>query len=137
IGPIIDAVLDRYDIPYTILAPALPVNGRIVKEGHLIVNGVPLNETHMRFHPLTPMWESDLAKLMEPQGKYPSLKLNHEILEMEKEDILNIVEKFARENDRFYIIPDYIEDSHADKIVELFGDLHLLTGGSGLMTGLG
>ncbi|GIO28110.1 3-oxo-tetronate kinase [Ornithinibacillus bavariensis] len=137
IGPIIDAVLEKYDIPYTVLAPALPVNGRIVKDGHLIVNGVPLNETHMRFHPLTPMWESDLAKLMEPQGKYPSLKLNHEILEMENEKILKIVEDFALEHERFYIIPDYMEETHAEKIVELFGDLQLLTGGSGLMTALG
>lgn len=137
IGPIIDAVLEKYNIPYTVLAPALPVNGRIVKDGHLIVNGIPLNETHMRFHPLTPMWESDLAKLMGPQGKYPSLKLNHEMLEMENEVILRVVEDFAREHERFYIIPDYIEEKHAEKIVELFGDLLLLTGGSGLMTGLG
>ncbi len=137
IGPIIDAVLEKYDIPYTVLAPALPINGRVVKDGHLIVNGAPLNETHMRFHPLTPMWESDLAKLIEPQGKYPSLKLNHEILEMENEIILKIVEDFAQEHERFYIIPDYIEEKHAEKIIELFGDLLLLTGGSGLMTGLG
>lgn len=137
IGPIIDAVLEKYNIPYTILAPALPVNGRIVKDGHLIVNGVPLHETHMRFHPLTPMWDSDLEKLMEPQGKYPSLKINYELLEKENEEILQVVKDFSKKHNHFYIIPDYFEEKHAEKIVELFGDLQLLTGGSGLMTALG
>ncbi|WP_066315971.1 3-oxo-tetronate kinase [Bacillus sp. FJAT-29814] len=137
IGPIIDSVLEKYGINYTILAPALPVNGRIVKDGHLIVNGVPLHETHMRFHPLTPMWDSDLANLMEPQGKYQSLKINHELLELSNEEILKIIEEFGQNKEHFYIIPDYIEEKHAVKIVELFGDLPLLTGGSGLMEELG
>ena len=46
IGPVIDAVLEKYDIPYTILCPALLVNGRTVRDGVLYVNGVPLAETH-------------------------------------------------------------------------------------------
>ena len=137
IGPIIDSVLEKYTIKYTILAPALPVNGRIVKDGHLIVNGVPLHETHMRFHPLTPMWDSDLSKLMEPQGKYPSLKINHELLELSNDEILNTIESFGQDKEHFYIIPDYIEEKHAVKIVDLFGNLPLLTGGSGLMEELG
>lgn len=137
IGPIIDAVLEKYHIKYTIIAPALPVNGRKVEGGHLIVNGVPLNETHMKHHPLTPMWDSDLAKLMEPQGKYPCLKINHEMLELSNKEILNVIKDFGKDKDHFYIIPDYIEEKHASKIVELFGNLRLLTGGSGLMTDLG
>lgn len=137
IGPITDSVLEKYNIKYTILAPALPVNGRVVENGHLIVNGVPLNETHMKFHPLTPMWDSDLSKLMEPQGKYPSLKINKEMLNLDNEEILKIIVAFGKENEHFYVIPDYIDVKHARKIVELFGDLPLLTGGSGLMTELG
>ncbi|MBC5635767.1 four-carbon acid sugar kinase family protein [Ornithinibacillus sp. BX22] len=137
IGPIIDGVLEKYDIHYTVLVPALPVNGRIVKDGQLIVNGVPLNETHMRHHPLTPMWDANIANLMEPQGKYPSLKINHEQLELPNEEILSLIEDFGKDKEHFYVIPDYVEEKHAQKIVELFGDLPLLTGGSGLMTELG
>ncbi|RIW29185.1 four-carbon acid sugar kinase family protein [Bacillus salacetis] len=137
IGPIIDSVLEKYNIKYTVIAPALPVNGRVVKEGRLIVNGVPLDETHMKHHPLTPMWDSDLAELMRPQGKYESLKLTHEILELSKEEILKMVEEFGADKEHFYVIPDYAEEKHALKIVDLFGDLDLLTGGSGLMTYLG
>lgn len=137
IGPIIDAVLEKYNIPYTILAPALPINGRIVKNGHLIINGIPLNETHMQFHPLTPMWDSDLENLMKPQGKYPSLKVDAEMLEQDHQKIRNLVNDYKQKYPHFYIIPDYIEEKQAEKIVELFGDLQLLTGGSGLMTELG
>lgn len=136
IGPIIDGVLERYNIKYTILCPALPVNGRTIVDGHLLVNGIPLHQTHMKDHPLTPMWDSDIAKLMEPQGKYQSLKINHKMLEKSREEILQMVEDFGRDKEHFYVIPDYIEAKHARKIVELFGDLPLLTGGSGLMTEL-
>lgn len=138
IGPIIDAVLDKYEIPYTIIAPALPINGRIVKDGHLIVNGIPLDETHMKDHPLTPMWDSDLKKLIEPQGKYRAIKINSDLLEdKENHEILKMINQIAKDNKNFYIIPDYANEVHAKRIVELFGDLKFLTGGSGLMTELG
>jgi len=137
IGPIIDAVLETFGYPYTIVAPALPVNGRVVKDGHLLVNGVPLHHTHMKDHPLTPMWDSDLAELLRPQGKYPSLKIPHDKLALDKAEILRIVEDFGRGKAHFYVIPDYCDDAHAGKIVEVFGDIPFLTGGSGLMTGLG
>ena len=70
IGPINDAVMEYLRINHTLLCPSLPVNGRIVKDGILYVNGVPLAESHMKNHPLTPMHESNIALLMKPQSKY-------------------------------------------------------------------
>ncbi|HLS66854.1 MAG TPA: 3-oxo-tetronate kinase [Pseudogracilibacillus sp.] len=137
IGPIIDAYMEKYDVTYTIIAPALPVNGRKVIDGHLFVDGVPLHKTHMRHHPLTPMWDSDLAVLLEEQAKYPTLKLNVEQLYEADEKVMEYIEQFAKENERFYVIPDFSRDEDADRIIELFGDLSLLTGGSGLMSALG
>lgn len=137
IGPIIDSILEKYNIKYTVISPALPVNGRVVKNGHLIVNGVPVNETHMKHHPLTPMWDSDLTELMRPQGKYESLKITHDILKLSNDEILSIVDEFGENKEHFYVIPDYFEEKHAEKIVNVFGYLPFLTGGSGLMTELG
>ena len=57
IGPVCDAVMEALGVRYTLLCPALPVNGRTVREGKLYVNGVPLQESSMKHHPLTPMWE--------------------------------------------------------------------------------
>ena len=137
IGPIIDSVLEKFNIKYTILCPALPVNGRIVKDGHLLVDGVPLHETHMKDHPLTPMWDSDISKLMKPQGKYDSLKIDYKMLKKSKEKILEIINKFGKDREHFYVIPDYINDEDGKKIIEVFGDIPLLTGGSGLIYDLG
>ncbi len=136
IGPVVDAVMQTYGIHYTILCPALPVNGRTVVNGHLYVNGVPLHQSHMKDHPLTPMWDSDIAKLMEPQGKYPCLNINTQMLKQSREEILRIVEDFGKNKQHFYVVPDYSESWHAQKIVDVFGELKLLTGGSGLMTEL-
>ncbi|MEE8817299.1 MAG: four-carbon acid sugar kinase family protein [Lachnospiraceae bacterium] len=133
IGPVVDAVMEELDVKYTILCPALPVNGRTVKDGRLYVNGVPLDESPMRNHPLTPMWDSSIASLMRPQGKYDCLVMNREMMRRTDSGIQAVLEDFGRDRSHFYVIPDYINDSDADRIVALFGDLPLLTGGSGLM----
>ncbi|NMB43649.1 MAG: four-carbon acid sugar kinase family protein [Clostridiales bacterium] len=128
--------MEKYGDKYTILVPALPVNKRVVSEGILYVDGIPLHMSHMKDHPLTPMWESDIAKLMEPQAKYESFKVNKEMLKESKEDILEKLDEFGKTRKHFYVIPDFVEDEDARKIVEVFGDLKVLTGGSGLMTEL-
>lgn len=134
IGPVVDAVLDTFRFPYTLLCPSLPVNGRAVKDGKLYVNGVLLEESHMKDHPLTPMRDSDVASLMEAQGKYKGVVLRKE--EMETKGAA-YWEKKAEEGGPFYLIPDYYEETHGDQIAETFGTLPFLTGGSGLAGALG
>ncbi len=136
IGPVTDAVLEEFNEKYTILCPALPVNKRTVKDGILYVDDIPLAETHMKNHPLTPMWESEIAKLMKPQGKYETLNINQDTLKKSKEEILKIVEDFGKDKEHFYIVPDYITDEDGIKISEVFGDIGVLTGGSGILAPL-
>jgi len=136
IGPIIDAVVERYQYPYTILAPALPVNGRLVKDGHLYVNGIPLNQSNMKDHPLTPMWDSKIANLMKGQGKYNSLELDKETLYSKNTNIKSIIKEYKKKNKHFYVIPDYADRHDGERITELFKNLPFLTGGSGLLEGL-
>ncbi|WP_306543035.1 3-oxo-tetronate kinase [Anaerotignum sp.] len=136
IGPVVDAMLKVFGEKYTILCPALPVNKRTVENGILYVDGVPLSETHMKNHPLTPMWESEIAKLMDPQGKYQTLNVNTELLAKSKEEILAVVDEFGKDKQHFYIVPDYVNDENGTKIAEVFGDLTVLTGGSGILAPL-
>ena len=133
IGPVTDALLELLGAGHTVLCPALPVNGRVVRGGRLYVDGVPLDESHMKNHPLTPMWASDIAELMEPQGKYPCLKLDCEAMSQPVGRIRELAADFGRGLEHFYIVPDYVNDGDAARIVGAFGDLPLLTGGSGLM----
>ncbi|MGL6201515.1 MAG: 3-oxo-tetronate kinase [Lachnospiraceae bacterium] len=137
IGPIADALLESCGIPYTILCPALPVNKRTVKDGCLYVDGILLHESSMKNHPLTPMWDADIEKLMQPQSKYPCFKANTAMLKLPTAEIHHKLAKFGAEHKHFYVIPDYVDDSDAEKIVEVFGGLPLLTGGSGVLEALG
>ena len=133
IGPVVDAMLEALGQRFTILCPSLPVNGRTVKGGLLYVNGVPLHETHMKNHPLTPMWDADIAVLMAGQGKYPSVKVSAELLAQGKAAVLDYCRAQAGDAPHFYVIPDYYEDVHAEQIMEAFEELPFLTGGSGLL----
>ena len=135
IGPAADALLETYAIPYTVLCPSLPVNGRKVKDGKLSVNGVPLYESSMRNHPLTPMKDDRLKELMEAQSRYPAFVVTAEEMTDEKA-LRERIREYGKQYRHFYLIPDYFEDSHAADIIRCFGDLGLLTGGSGLMTAL-
>lgn len=67
IGPVAEAVMDALGEDTTVIAPAFPTNGRTVYRGHLFVGDDPLDESPMRHHPLTPMTDSSLPRLLAPQ----------------------------------------------------------------------
>ncbi len=135
IGPIADAAMEFTGSPYTLLCPSLPVNGRTVAAGHLYVNGVPLDQSPMKDHPLTPMWDSFLPALMEPQSRWECLLLERACLSYSRETVEAGLIKKARNLglDRFYVVPDYGNTQDGERIAALFGHLPLLTGGSGLL----
>jgi len=124
IGPVADALMARTGSPVSILCPALPVNGRVVRDGCLYVNGVPLHESPMKDHPLTPMWDADLTRLMAPQSRFPSRKVS-------LEELGRILAEPPE--DPCYLVPDYTEDGDGARIAAVVSELPLLTGGSGLL----
>ena len=71
IGPVAEALMARLDIRQTIHCPAFPENGRTVYMGLLFVGDTPLDESPMKDHPLTPMRDSSLLRLLEPQVTAP------------------------------------------------------------------
>lgn len=136
IGPIVDAVLEETNTPGTILCPALPANGRVVKDGVLYVKGVPLAESPMKDHPLTPMRKSRIAQLMAPQGKYPCYELHRDLLHGDRAALDAEMTAFAKNKPHYYFIPDYLDDADAEVLAEVFGGMRVLTGGSGILTAL-
>lgn len=133
IGPVMDAALSELGEKYTILCPALPVNGRTVKNGRLFVGGVPLHLTHMKDHPVNPMWASDISELMCEQSKYPCHVVTIEDMLAGQEHVESMLERFSTQSEHFYIIPDYFEQEHNELIYSLFGGVKILSGGSGLL----
>ena len=122
IGPVCDALLEQMKAPYSLLCPSLPVNGRTVSNGRLFVNGTPLDESPMKDHPLTPMWDSRISELMQPQSHYSCQILPRNASWHEPEY-----------TEPFYLIPDYETDEDGEKIAKTFGHLPFLSGGSGLL----
>ena len=133
IGPVMDAALERLGLRYSLLCPALPVNGRTVVGGRLYVNGVPLAESGMRNHPLNPMWASDIAELMAEQSRFPCFNVSLEELEGGWERFTGRLAALCAAHEHFYLVPDYYEDGHAELIYSRFGESKLLSGGSGLL----
>ncbi len=122
IGPVCDALMEQMKAPYSLLCPSLPVNGRTVLNGKLFVNGIPLDESPMKDHPLTPMWDSRITELMRPQSHYNCQILPRDTVWTE-----------PGQKSPFYLIPDYETDSDGEKIARTFGHLPFLSGGSGLL----
>jgi len=69
IGPVADVLLERVEQDITVVCPAFPETGRTIRNGNLYVNGQLLAESPMRNHPLTPMRESSLLKMMDAQTR--------------------------------------------------------------------
>ena len=69
IGPVADALLEEIGERFTVVCPAFPTNRRTVYQGHLFVGTQLLSDSPMRHHPLTPMRDSSLIRLMETQTR--------------------------------------------------------------------
>jgi uncharacterized protein YgbK (DUF1537 family) len=67
IGPVLEALMDELDCRFTIATPAFPDNGRTVFKGYLFVGDVLLSESGMRNHPLTPMTDANLVRVLQAQ----------------------------------------------------------------------
>ena len=61
--------MQRVNSKTTIACPAFPANGRTVYQGHLFVGDQLLSESSMRDHPLTPMHDANLVRVLQRQTK--------------------------------------------------------------------
>ena len=67
IGPVTEALMDELGASFVVITPAFPENGRTVVKGHLFVGDVLLSDSTMRDHPLTPVTDSNLVRVMQAQ----------------------------------------------------------------------
>ncbi|QAU48203.1 3-oxo-tetronate kinase [Bradyrhizobium guangzhouense] len=69
IGPVMDALRADCDEAVVLVTPAFPENGRTVYQGNLFVGAVPLNESPLKDHPLNPMHDSNLVRVLSRQSR--------------------------------------------------------------------
>ncbi len=132
IGPVCDAILESLELPYTILCPSLLSNKRTVRNGILYVGEVPLAESHMKNHPLNPMWDSAVDRLMGCQSAYPSFLVSEKEY-ADRAALRERIGKLKKQYPHFYLVPDYFEEWHGQFLVDFFRDGTAWTGGSGLL----
>ena len=135
IGPVSDALRKALEEKTTLICPALPVNGRTVFHGYLFVNHDLLSDSAMRHHPLNPMLDAKLEKLLAMQS--PS-KCGHIFYDTVAKGVAAVKQnKEALEAEGVEnLIVDVIDDEDLVTIAEATKDLRLVTGGSGLAIGI-
>jgi uncharacterized protein YgbK (DUF1537 family) len=67
IGPVTEALMDELAADFVVITPAFPENARTVFKGHLFVGDLLLSDSSMRHHPLTPMTDANLVRIMQAQ----------------------------------------------------------------------
>src|SRR5262245_31230317 len=134
IGPVADALLATLGATFTIACPAFPENGRTIYQGHLSVGGQLLSDSSMRHHPLTPMTDANLVRVL---GRQTKARVGLVPLSVVSEGAAAIAKAFARltADGVTYAIVDATEDRHLLEIGAACVDLPLITGGSGIALG--
>ncbi len=129
IGPVADALADALDAHEVLFCPAFPENGRTVYCGHLFVDGKLLNESGMRQHPLNPMTDSSLVRILQSQTKR---KVGRLLLSGAKDFPVETAEMAFDGRASHHLIADAIADEDLHRVAELAKEHRLLTGGSAI-----
>ena len=134
IGCVADALLEGVG-NFSVACPAFPENKRTIYKGYLFVGDVLLSDSPMRHHPLTPMTDASLVRVLGRQtsGKVGLVELN--TVKQGVSAIRAAMEKLIQDGYRYAIL-DATEDAHLFALGEACEALPLITGGSGMALGL-
>lgn len=138
IGPVTEALLDALHGPgqgFTIVCPAFPENQRTVFKGHLFVGDVLLSESGMRHHPLTPMTDANLVRVMQAQTRRPVGLVSADVV---MQGAAAIAGRFAvlQAQGVGVAVVDAISNADLLQIGQALGGMPLVTAGSGIALGL-
>ena len=131
IGPVTDALMKALGTDLTVICPALPINGRTVYQGYLFIGNVLLNESGMRNHPLNPMLDASLLRLMDAQSEGKSGNVSVQVIEQGAKAVLAKLQALRAEGISYAVL-DSLADTDLDVLAEALRDMPLVTGGSGL-----
>jgi uncharacterized protein YgbK (DUF1537 family) len=135
IGPVADALLDALGTDFTLFCPAFPENGRTIFKGYLFVGDVLLSESGMRDHPLTPMRDPSLVRVLQRQT-VGRVGLVPQVTVAAGPPAVHAAFAALRQSGVRHAIVDAIADRDLESIGEAAADLALITGGSGIALGL-
>jgi 3-dehydrotetronate 4-kinase len=141
IGPVADALLNALPLTssderrFTIACPAFPENQRTVYRGHLFVGDVLLNESGMENHPLTPMKDPNLVRVLQRQTTSKVGLLRYDTIARGAQAVRDAIAALRRDGVRI-AIADALSDADLLTLGAACAELPLVTGGSGIALGL-
>jgi uncharacterized protein YgbK (DUF1537 family) len=135
IGPVIDALMTALKTDFTIACPAFPENKRTIFKGYLFVGDVLLSESGMHDHPLTPMTDSNLVRVLQRQTQRKVGLIGYEHVAQGVAAMRAHIAQLRTEGVEIAIV-DAISNDDLLRIGEACADLPLLTAGSGIALGL-
>lgn len=134
IGPVTDALLDALGETATVVVPSFPATGRTVYKARLFVHDELLAESPMRHHPLTPMRDSHVVRLLEPQTGRPVRAIGLDTVRAGAEALRTALA--APEHADALTVVDATEDRDLRTISAATSSMRLVTGAAGLALGL-
>ncbi len=135
IGPVTEALMDALGTDFTIATPAFPDNGRTVFKGYLFAGTVLLNESGMQNHPLTPMIDANLVRVMQAQTKRKVGLIDYKTVALGEGDIRERIATLRAEGVGVAVV-----DATSNDDLHLLGPalkgMPLITAGSGVAIAL-
>lgn len=135
IGPVTEALMEALGTGMTIVCPAFPTTGRTIYKGYLFVGDQLLSESPMRNHPITPMTDSSLVRLMAAQSHLKVGLVDYRAVAKGADAIASALDE-ARVKGEQAIVIDAISDEDLRAIGKAVAGFKLITGGSGIAIGL-
>ena len=135
IGPVTEALMDALNVEQTIACPAFPENGRTVFKGYLFAGDVLLNESGMQDHPLTPMSDPNLVRVLERQSTKGVGLLDYKTVRRGVNASRDALKLLAIQ-DKSLVIADATDETDLRVLASAAVYQRLTTGGSGLAVGM-
>lgn len=135
IGPVADALMTALGSDFTIATPAFPDNKRTVFKGYLFAGDVLLNESGMQQHPLTPMTDANLVRVLSAQTRRKVGLIDYTVVARGAEAIRGRIDALRREGVEIAIV-DAISNEDLLALGPALKGMPLVTAGSGVAIGL-
>jgi uncharacterized protein YgbK (DUF1537 family) len=135
IGPVAEALLQRLGTDFCFVTPAFPENARTIYNGHLFVGGQLLNESGMQNHPLTPMTDANLVRVMQAQSQGKVALVDHAHVRQGAAAIRARAHQLRMDGARFAIV-DAIDNADLYALGQAMADMPFVVAGSGVAIGL-
>lgn len=135
IGPVTEALMQALDCDFTIATPAFPDNGRTVFKGYLFVGDQLLSESGMRQHPLTPMTDANLVRVLQAQTRRRVGLIEQRTLAAGSDAIRARIDDLRAEGVGIAIV-DAVSNDDLWRLGPALAELPLVTAGSGVAIAL-